>query len=324
MVSGNSISYNPTFNPTNDDDAARQSFLFEETVVARFVEFTATDNFFMEPGDGSNGETPGGDRVGLGEIAFEIDPAPRESGGVPRDGLGWIAGSGSSGALTEPTVVNFGPLSGDATYEFSFNAVKGGGSTAIAGSDAWALKLDQWQDQGLFGPTEFGVADHVFEPLDGKNVDSVFERDVHVVIVNDTAAGEARLYLNGEQVGFWLGNFELAGEVGLMAARLSLGDAMGDGSIMYGWATYNSALTDENIALLASPVEKPRPPAPMDVGFSADGNFSLTIPDGTTADIEYSQDLQNWEVIANDVMGVYEDSNTARLGNPVGYYRANP
>ncbi len=30
------------------------------------------DNYFEAPGDGSGGEIPGGDRVGLGEVAFEI------------------------------------------------------------------------------------------------------------------------------------------------------------------------------------------------------------------------------------------------------------
>jgi hypothetical protein len=45
-------------------------------VSARYVQFTATDNFFVAPGDGSGGETPGGDRVGLGEVAFSVVPEP--------------------------------------------------------------------------------------------------------------------------------------------------------------------------------------------------------------------------------------------------------
>ncbi len=69
---GGSSSAGPFF-PTNDD-VVRQSFAFSP-VVARYVELIATDNFFVAPGDGSGGETPGGDRVGLGEIAFAI-PEP--------------------------------------------------------------------------------------------------------------------------------------------------------------------------------------------------------------------------------------------------------
>lgn len=42
-------------------------------VTARFVEFTATDNYFS---NGGFGPPPGGDRVGLGEIAFEAIPEP--------------------------------------------------------------------------------------------------------------------------------------------------------------------------------------------------------------------------------------------------------
>lgn len=76
---GNSIGFNPSFFPTNDD-TVRQAFPFGQTVTARWVEFTAVDNFFFPPGDGSGGETPGGDRVGLGEIAFaEPSPIPEPS-----------------------------------------------------------------------------------------------------------------------------------------------------------------------------------------------------------------------------------------------------
>jgi hypothetical protein len=47
--------------------------------VARYVEFTAIDNHFVEPGDGTApGSIAGGDRTGLGEIAFAI-PVPEPS-----------------------------------------------------------------------------------------------------------------------------------------------------------------------------------------------------------------------------------------------------
>jgi hypothetical protein len=71
---GTSISFNPTYVTTNDD-TTRQTYSFGESVLARYVELTASDNFFVPPGDGSGGETPGGDRVGLGEIAFPV-PEP--------------------------------------------------------------------------------------------------------------------------------------------------------------------------------------------------------------------------------------------------------
>ena len=59
----------------DNDDLARQSFDFAP-VTARYVELTATDNFFVAPGDGSAGGLAGGDRAGLGEVAFQVVPEP--------------------------------------------------------------------------------------------------------------------------------------------------------------------------------------------------------------------------------------------------------
>ena len=89
---GTSIVFNPTYFPTNDD-TQRQSFVFGQTVSARYVEFTAKDNFYIAPGDGSGGETPGGDRVGLGEIAFAVPAAVPEPTTLALMGLG-LAGIG--------------------------------------------------------------------------------------------------------------------------------------------------------------------------------------------------------------------------------------
>jgi hypothetical protein len=175
--------------------------------------------------------------------------------------------------LTGPTIVDFGDLSGDASYEFYFKAIKAGASTAIAGNNAFAIKLDQWNEQGVFGTTVFGVADNVFTPVEGKSVASVFDRDVHVVVVNDTAAGETRLYVDGDHVGVLAGNFELAGEGKVMGARTTANtDPMGDGSVMHKWATYNNALTDEQIAGLA-----PAPATPPTLSIVNNGDGTVTV-----------------------------------------------
>ena len=51
-------------------------------VLARYVEFTATDNYFVAPG------ATGGDRVGLGEVAFAVpEPSTALLGGVALLGL---------------------------------------------------------------------------------------------------------------------------------------------------------------------------------------------------------------------------------------------
>ena len=162
------------------------------------------------------------------------------------------ATAASTEAVTAPSLVNLGDLSGSASYAFSFNAIKGGASTAIAGNDSVALKLDQWNEQGVFGMTVFGVADHLFEPASEGSTASVFGEEVHVVYVNDTEAGETRLYINGALAGTLAQNFELSGEAGVMAARLSLAtDPMGEGSTMNSWATYNYALSAEEVAVLS-------------------------------------------------------------------------
>jgi hypothetical protein len=88
---GTSIGFNPTYFPINDD-LQRQSFAFGQTISARYVEFTAKDNFFIAPGDGSGGEAPGGDRVGLGEIAFSVSEVP-----VPA--TVWLFGSSLLGLI---------------------------------------------------------------------------------------------------------------------------------------------------------------------------------------------------------------------------------
>jgi hypothetical protein len=182
------------------------------------------------------------------------------------------------GALTEPTVVDFGDLSGDASYEFFFNASKAGASTAIAGNNAFAFKLDQWNEQGLFGTTVFGVADNVFTAVEGKSAASVFDRDVHVVLVNDTAAGETRLYVDGDHVGVLDGNFELAGEAKVMGARIEANtDPMGEGSVMHKWAAYNSALSGAEIADLAASVGGGGVDAPaLSVVSNGDGTVTIT------------------------------------------------
>ncbi len=169
---------------------------------------------------------------------------------VSRIALGAIGMS--SGPITEPTLVDFGPLSGDATYEFYFNAIKEGASTAIAGNTAFAIKLDQWNETGIIGTTEFGVADNQFAAIAGQSVNSVFGADVHVALVSDTTAAEVLLYVDGAQVGNLGGALPLADMVAVMGARDGTTDPMGAGSTMYGWATYDTALGAGDIAELSS------------------------------------------------------------------------
>jgi hypothetical protein len=89
---GTSISYNPTFIVEDYFEflaIERRSFEFSEQVTARYVELTATDNYFDDPGDGSGEEGwgPGGDRVGIGEIAFRVPEVTGLVGDFNSDGV---------------------------------------------------------------------------------------------------------------------------------------------------------------------------------------------------------------------------------------------
>ncbi|MCA9172093.1 MAG: PEP-CTERM sorting domain-containing protein, partial [Planctomycetales bacterium] len=88
---GTSITYNPTFLIEDKFDylpEERRSFEFGQVVTARYVEVTLTDNWFDDPGDGTGemGWGPGGDRVGLGEIAFRIPEVTAMPGDFDGDG----------------------------------------------------------------------------------------------------------------------------------------------------------------------------------------------------------------------------------------------
>ncbi len=84
---GTTIGYSPTFFLAHNN-VDRQSFGFGQDVSARFVEVTVSDNHFGSP-------IIGGDRVGLGEIAFAVgapSAVPEPSFGFSMIGLGLLAG----------------------------------------------------------------------------------------------------------------------------------------------------------------------------------------------------------------------------------------
>ena len=88
---GNSITFGANYSLVIDD-VVRQSFGFSQAVNARYVEFTADHNFYS---NGGNGPPPGGDRVGLGEIAFQS--AVPEPASMALTGLGLLGLLISSG-----------------------------------------------------------------------------------------------------------------------------------------------------------------------------------------------------------------------------------
>jgi len=152
--------------------------------------------------------------------------------------------------------------------------------------------------------------------VEGKSVASVFDRDVHVVVVNDTDAEETRLYVDGDHVGVLAGNFDLAGEAKVMGARISANtDPMGAGSVMHKWATYNVALTDAEIAALAAAAAVSAVPVPVSHWNFDDGETvtdQVGANDGTVLkNVTFSTDTPDGSAHSIDLTG---KNNYVRIG----------
>ena len=71
---GTTITANPSFVAVQEE-SLRQSFVFPEAVTARYVRLEAVSTFYNQPGAGA-----GGDRLGIGDIAFLVSEATLGNG----------------------------------------------------------------------------------------------------------------------------------------------------------------------------------------------------------------------------------------------------
>ena len=162
----------------------------------------------------------------------------------------------------------------------------------------------------------------------------------HVVVVHEDANGGGegatftRIYLNGQLAA------EVQDSPGFadVVDRLQIGaraGANGFAGLIDDVQVYNRALSDDEVtALFQNPgtpigaeVVPPvttddRLPALENVGIGASGAMSVTIPSGVTADIEYSTDLIDWEVISTGQEGTVEETDAIRIAAPTSFYRA--
>jgi len=112
------------------------------------------------------------------------------------------------------------------------------------------------------------------------------------------------------------------------------GDARNFDGLMDDISIWDVALSESDLLELFNGAETPLTLQPMvtstpptglvleAVGITENGVFGLTISDGATADIEYSTDLENWEVIAPGISGAVEETDAGRIAAPAGFYRA--
>ncbi len=167
-------------------------------------------------------------------------------------GAGWTF-DGTAGVLYDFGALDAleGKAVDGSTVEFIFNFSDNRASIALGATTGWSpgserivLKLEQWNNTGKFGVTAPGVLDSTMA------TDSVFNADTHVVFRRN-ASGALDLFLNGAFVETDpnKSNWRMDGGIGYIGSNF---DGTGDlaAGVMYGVASYDSALSDGDIASL--------------------------------------------------------------------------
>ncbi|HWB06830.1 MAG TPA: LamG-like jellyroll fold domain-containing protein [Verrucomicrobiales bacterium] len=168
---------------------------------------------------------------------------------------GQVTGAGTTPATTLFTTVNgaapqlfdVGNLTGDRSFEFIYNAGVGGASQALIGSQAavagaQGLKVNQWNNTGMYGVTDFGVVD-VVSPIP-----FLQNQNVHIVFTSNGV--DTLMYLNGSLSHTFGGtDLTITGVNGIGAAVNAAGTGFFDnlaGDVL-GFASYDSALSPAEI-----------------------------------------------------------------------------
>lgn len=139
---GTSIAANPMFTMAIDP-VPRQSFPFGDTITARYVELTAINNY---AGLGQ----PGGDRVGLGEIAFEgtVPPPPPFTSGIIRPTILSSANANSFDVATPGKMVDNSGMTPQVNTGDSL-------SSALAATHVFGGFAESWVTNGV-NPDYYG------------------------------------------------------------------------------------------------------------------------------------------------------------------------
>ena len=174
--------------------------------------------------------------------------------------------------------------------------------------------------------------------IDGSNSQITTEQASHVVVTyNPANAFTVTIYVDGEIKEM----LEDATEITDLRAALQIGAVngrFGYSGLIDDVQIYGKVMTAEEVAeLQANPGQKlgggdgggdPQPGGEFRNSLTtvskAAGSveFSASLDAATTYDVEYSEDLVTWDVIANDVSVVpFTDNDAARTAKPSGYYR---
>ena len=143
-----------------------------------------------------------------------------------------------------PTTINIGALSGDVTYEFIVNGQIGPSSSgALMADGTQAIKFDQYPNTGLYGATQYGIADYNF------GVPTTVGADVLLDFVANSGTGTTALFVNGVDTGMTVPfALTLNGSVTVGGAyNISQGFFDDFNGQMLGLATFDSALSGSEI-----------------------------------------------------------------------------
>ena len=159
------------------------------------------------------------------------------------------------------------PVDGS-TVEFLFNFADAGASISIGTVGGWSpggemnqFKLEQWNNTGKFGITLEGHTDYTL------TTDSVFDQDIHVVFRRNNDGGTIDLFVNGAFMETDTGktNWRMDGGLGKLGSRSNGTTDVATGT-MYGVASYDVALSNQQIADLYTAYTVPEPSALMLAG----------------------------------------------------------
>jgi hypothetical protein len=142
-----------------------------------------------------------------------------------------------------PTTINIGALSGNITYEFIVNGQIGPSSSgALMADGRQAIKFDQYPNTGLYGATQYGIADYNF------GVPTAVGTDVVLDFVANSGTGTTALFVNGANTGMTVPfALTLNGSVTVGGAPSSPGFIDEFNGQILGLATFDSALSASEI-----------------------------------------------------------------------------
>ena len=158
--------------------------------------------------------------------------------------------------------------------------------------------------------------------------------NTHVLTVFETVEGvpTVAFFINGVEVGRESNVEPFDDSTPSILQIGALNGGFGFTGVIDDFQLYGQALDQEGAQFLfenpgmligGGDVIDPEPTALGDIGsitVSGDG-VEINLPPGAVVEIEYSEDLVTWDVIANGATGSFLDSNAARTANPAGYYR---